>query len=558
MKKKSFVVKCPFGLKIGIFFLDLLLNCASFALLIITALRQNIFVIRFFVMKKNLAIFVLVLVSSLSFAQSKYWIFLKDKPLGAAPSVSSLTLTNRSAQGLCAFDETDLPLNSAYLQQFSAYSIKIISSSRWLNAVSARLDASQLQAIKSWSFVKEIKPIDGHFYVASTRAVKRAMLAPVMTQIQAEVFKDAGLSGKGTTIGVIDAGFYEATKNGALKSVFERKAILNQRDYVNPAHLPQFFSAPESFSDFHGTEVMSAIAGNDQAEGVQYGLATDANFYLARTDHGMREWRGEEDNWIAAMEWMDSLGVRLINTSLGYAKGFSNPVENYEPAQMDGQTSVISKAAQIAVDKKGILLVVSAGNEGDDPNWRIISTPADAQGVLAIGATNQKLWNRIGYSSIGPEFLPYLKPNVSCFSLYGTSLSAPVITGFAACLMQANPKLTNKEICTIIEKSAHLYPYGNNYVGYGVPLASRALALVQKPDASNIQTARQVYAKGTTYSLKLNDGETISVFRKKNATHVLAQEAVRVRDGQLVLKRRSGETHTTIDLKTEVIEVIWE
>ena len=304
---------------------------------------------------------------------------------------------------------------------------------------------------------------------------------------------------------------------------------------------------------------MSAIAGMNYSENKQHGLATDAQFYLARTDHGTREWRGEEDNWVAAMEWMDSLGVRLINTSLGYAKGFSNPIENYEPAQMDGQTSVVSKAAQMAVDKKGILLVVSAGNEGDDPNWRIISTPADARGVLAVGATNQKLWNKIGYSSIGPEFLPYLKPNVSCFSLYGTSLSAPVITGFAACLMQANPKLTNKEISAIIEKSAHLYPYGNNYVGYGVPLASRALALAQNPDAT-FRNTREVRAKGTTYSysLKLNDGETISVFRKKNATHVLAQEAVRVRDGQLLLKRRTGETHTTIDLKTEVIEVIWE
>jgi subtilisin family serine protease len=130
-------------------------------------------------------------------------------------------------------------------------------------------------------------------------------------------------------------------------------------------------------------------------------------------------------------------------------------------------------------DKKGILIIVSAGNEGDDRSWRIISTPADAQGVLAIGATNAKLWNRIGYSSIGPESLPYLKPNVSCFSLYGTSLSAPVITGFAACVMQANPKLTNKQVMELIEKSSHLYPYGNNYVGYGVPQASRAIALLK-------------------------------------------------------------------------------
>ena len=511
-------------------------------------------------MKKNSAVLVLLLVSSLSFAQTKYWIFFKDKPLAASDWISSQTLQNRAQQGLTLRDETDWPLNAAYLQTLQSQNIQIENSSRWLNAVSARLTQPQLNELKTAHFIKEIRPLDGQFYVATTtRPAKRSMLAPVMTQVQAEVFQKAGLSGKGVVIGVIDAGFYEATRNAALKPLFDREAILNKRDYVNPAHFSQFFSASESFSDFHGTEVMTAIAGNDRTEGVQYGLATDAQFYLARTDHGLRECRGEEDNWIAAMEWMDSLGVRLINTSLGYAKGFSNPLENYEPTQMNGQTSAISKAAQIAVDKKGILLVVSAGNEGDDPTWQIISTPADAQGVLAIGATNQKLWNKIGYSSVGPEFLPYLKPNVSCFSLYGTSLSAPVITGFAACLMQANPKLTNKEISSIIEKSAHLYPYGNNYVGYGVPLASRALALVQKSDSVLIRT-REIRVKGPSYALKINElgGDVFSVFHKKNATHVLAQEAVRPREGQLLFKRRSNETHTTIDLKTEVIELIWE
>ncbi|TAH10044.1 MAG: peptidase S8 [Runella slithyformis] len=507
---------------------------------------------------KKISLFVcFVLLSSAVFGQNKYWIYFKDKPTGAAPSVSSQTLKNRAAQGLSAFDESDLPLQLAYLRPFAQHAIQIQNTSRWLNAATAVLDARQLALVKSWSFVKNIQPINGQFYVANVQPVKRAMLAPVMTQVQAEEFKKLGLTGKGITIGVIDAGFYEATNNGALKPLFERNAILDQRDYVNPAHTPQFFSAPESFSDFHGTEVMTAISGNNRTEGVQYGLATDAHFYLARTDHGLREWRGEEDNWIAAMEWMDSLGVRLINTSLGYAKGFSNPAENYEPAQMDGQTSAISKAAQMAVDKKGILLVVSAGNEGDDPNWQIISTPADAQGVLAIGATNQKLWSKIGYSSVGPEFLPYLKPNVSCFSLYGTSLSAPVITGFAACLMQANPALTNREIRAIIEKSAHLYPYGNNYVGYGVPLASRALALIQNPDLV-AQTARQVKVTGTAYNLKLPENETVTVFHKKNVTHVLVQEALRAREGQITIKRRNGETQTTIDLKTEVIELIWE
>jgi subtilisin family serine protease len=247
----------------------------------------------------------------------------------------------------------------------------------------------------------------------------------------------------------------------------------------------------------------------------------------------------------------------LVNTSLGYAKGFTNPEENYQPSQMDGHTSLISRAAQLAADKKGMLIIVSAGNEGDDRSWRIISTPADAEGVIAVGATNSRLWNRIGYSSIGPEKLPYLKPNVSCFSLYGTSLAAPVITGFAACLMQANPKLSNRQIRELIEKSSHLYPYGNNFVGYGVPQASRALALLR--GQSLPATAREVKATGNKIVLTLPTTEPlVSVFRKKDATHVLQQEAVKPTRGQLTLHRQASEHFTTVDLKSEVIEVIWQ
>ncbi|WP_428658844.1 S8 family serine peptidase [Runella sp.] len=492
-------------------------------------------------------------------AQTKYWIFLKDKNGNDAPAVSPQTLQNRFQQGLTSFDETDLPVKKEYLNQLQAVECQPLTVSKWFNAVSARLTPEQLKNVQSLSFVSNVQPINGQFYIAKTQPNRRSAMAPVMTQVQADEFKKAGLNGKGVTIGVIDAGFLEAPSNGLLKHIFDRKAILDKRDYVNPplTYSDKFYTTAETFSDFHGTEVMGAISGTSRTE--SNGLATESQFYLARTDHGTREFRGEEDNWVAAMEWMDSLGVRLINTSLGYAQGFTDPNDNYQINQMDGKTSVISRAAQLAADKKGILVIVSAGNEGDDPSWRIISTPADAQGVLAVGATNQRYWNRIGYSSIGPEFLPYLKPNVSCFSLYGTSLSAPVITGFAACMMQANPTLTNKQLISLIEKSAHLYPYGNNFIGYGVPLASRALALLQNPAESGTMYAHEVKATGTTYTLKLpGAGEMVSLFHKKNSMHVLTQEVVRVRDGQVILQRQEGETHTTVDLKNEVIEVIWE
>ncbi len=474
-------------------------------------------------------------------AQSKYWIIFSNK---------NTKNTNLSI----ASNGIDSPVSKDYLQLLEKQNIRPIQKSKWLNAVSVYLTVSQKAQVAKLSFVKDIVLIDGRFYIAS-QPHQQPQFAPVMSQIEANVFRAAGLTGKGIKIGVVDAGFYEAPAAQQLKHLFEDSAIVAKRDYVNPKHIINFYTDSESFVDFHGSEVLAAIAGADSNS--QQGLATEAQFYLARTDHGGRESRSEEDNWVAAIEWLDSLGVKLVNTSLGYAKGFTNPSENYEPLQMDGHTSLISKVADIAVNQKGMLLIVSAGNEGDDPTWRIISTPADAEGVIAVGATNQKLWNKIGYSSIGPEFLTYNKPNVSCYSLYGTSLSAPVITGFAACLMQSNPKLTNKEIRNIIEKSAHLYPFSNNYVGYGVPLASRAIQLLKNPNEL-LGYSKEIKANNHIFTITLNlKVDVVSVFHKKSKTLVISQEAVRVKKGKLTLERQPNETHTTIDLKNEVIEIIW-
>ncbi len=533
-------------------------------------------------MRKNSLLFLLCLTVATLRAQSvstpKYWILLQDRVGSAAPALSAVALENRQLRHL-PVDETDQPISPNYLSQLRQMSIVPACSSRWLNAVSARLTPEQRESVGQLPFVKAIVALDPHIVITSLTASEKSgpatadpknlrnralgkpaqpQLAPVLSQIQGNAFAQAGLTGRFVSVGVIDAGFFAADSAASLKHIFTRQGVRAVRDYVNPQKTQnQLFRTLETMSDTHGTEVLAAISGLDPRDNVQYGLATDATFYLARTDQGNREFRGEEDNWIAAMEWMDSLGVRLINTSLGYTKGMTDPSENYQPGQMDGHTSLISRAAQMAVEKKGILLIVSAGNEGDDRNWRIISTPADAAGVLAIGATNARLWNRIGYSSIGPEALPYLKPNVSCFSLYGTSLSAPVITGFAACLMQANPKLTNRQLMDVIEQSAHLYPYGNNFVGYGVPQASRALALLRKQTPP--VTSRTVKASGKTFTLPVVDAEPqVSVFRKKDAIHVLQQESLKPSGGKLTLHRADGEKQTTVDLKKEVIEVIWE
>ncbi len=507
---------------------------------------------------RRLLLLAFVFVPLVLSASPKYWIYLKNKDLASSPAVSALTLENRQKLGLVLSDETDLPVKKEYEAALRGQSVNIINRSKWLNAVSANLTSEQAIKVRELDFVADVVMIDPGFYIARTQPTEKAQMAPVMSQVQANAFLKENITAKDVTIGVIDAGFYGADSSLSLSQVFNNKRILGVRDYVKPGRPGDLlFSTAESFSDMHGTEVLAAIAGIDYQDQVQYGMATNAKFYLARTDYSMREYRGEEDNWIAAMEWMDSLGVRLINTSLGYAKGFSDPRENYQPSQMDGKTSAISKAAQIASDKKGIMIIVSAGNEGDDKSWGIVSAPADAKGVLSVGATNGKLWNRIGYSSVGPEFLSYVKPNVSCFSLYGTSLSAPVITGFAACLLQANPHLSNKDLISLIEKSSHLYPYGNNYIGYGVPQASRALALAKAPYLPN--NSKLVTVKGRTCEVDVTSQDSVvAIYRKKSEKDVIAQQVAKVQNGKVSLKRQNNEKFTTIDLRDYVVEVQWD
>ena len=301
------------------------------------------------------------------------------------------------------------------------------------------------------------------------------------------------------------------------------------------------------------------IAGYNSTTRELTGMATGSKFYLARTEDGDREFRGEEDTWIAALEWMDTKGVRLISTSLGYAIKMDDPLDNYTQDQMNGKTARITKAAQIATEEKGIFVVVSAGNEGSNPGWQIISAPADAKGVLSIGATKSGNCERIEYSSIGPENLPYMKPNVSCYSPDGTSFSAPAVAGFVACLMQRAPALDNKKIKEIIEKSSHLYPYGNNYIGYGIPRASRALKLIVNPELTfPTVSLKEVKGKSTILKFDKVKKQEVVLFHKKNETIVTEQVSAVFKKGKLKIQKPANVIRTTVSYMDTVVEIVWK
>ncbi|MBT30372.1 MAG: peptidase S8 [Thalassobius sp.] len=458
---------------------------------------------------------------------------------------------------------SDIPLTEEYLNKMAKNGVEAVNQSKWLNAISAEITDEQKEWLLKQDFVKEVIPIQRRVtalanyngQVEDDERPENASYSTAISQMEAELMKKEGLTGEGIVIGVIDAGYYGLTKNRNLKHLLKDERILGTRDFVDPSR-EDLFNNMVTYSDDHGNTVVEHIAGI-RSKGPQYGFAIDASFYLTRSEKGDTETRAEEDYWISAMEWLDSLGVRIINTSLGYAIGFDDPKQNYKLKEMDGNTAVITKAAQIATEEKGLLLVVSAGNEGNDSNWQIVSAPADAKGVLSVGAVGPT-GLKAGYSSIGPDFLPYLKPNVSCFSLMGTSFSAPVITGFAACLLQRKPEATGEEIKEIIEMSGSLYPNGNNFLGYGVPKASKALKILEGKKLEAAINKRMATGKDE-YTVKASekDIEEAIVFHKRKQHYVTQQELVKGTKGKFKVVKPAGVTESTFVCGDEVLEIIW-
>ncbi len=489
--------------------------------------------------------------------KSRYWVYLSDKDIenyNYADHLSEKAIKNRQVRNIALWQYTDIPISAQYVEALHAIGVSNMLPSKWLNAVAVDLTAEQYHSVMQLPFVQQLIPLQTNWKVCNaSESWKADGIGEAIRQMEAEVFIKRGLSGKGVAIGVIDAGFFRAPDRLQIAHLFEDERVIAMRDFVSPKR-SNTYDKRETSLDGHGAEVLEFIAGKDDA--AQKGLATQATFYLARTDHGTREWRGEEDNWIRAMEWLDSLGVRLVNTSLGYALGFDEPAENYKPEQMDGNTSAIARACKVATQEKGMFLVVSAGNEGADPRWRIVSTPADAKEVISVGSISQYDL-KMSFSSTGPEFLAYLKPNVSCFAPGGTSFAAPVITGFVACLLQYREAIPNDSLFQIIEQSAHLYPMGNNYVGYGVPNAAKALALVEGKILSSTVKELKEPKEEALLSVDANV-EYAVVFHKKNATHVLSQERIPIREGELLLQKRKKEVRTTVVIGVQVYEVFWE
>lgn len=489
-------------------------------------------------MKRHLLTVLLIVLPILGFSQQDAWVYLNDKqnvPAALADPTTILTqkaIDRKNAHGV-TIDERDVPVNENYIAQLKAQTgITVMAKSKWLNAVHVRGSEANINALSGLVFVSSIDFADNSLNTAKQAQQKQQSkfqetftafnYGNAANQIQmfhGDQLHLANYTGTGMTVAVLDAGFPNVNTMTSFKRLRDAGHILGEYNFVN-----RDSDVYTNTTSNHGTMVLSTMAG--YVDNQYVGTAPDADYYLFITEDGPNENPVEESYWVEAAERADSLGVDVINSSLGYGSFYDNTNYNYTPSDFNGLTTYITRGANIAFEK-GLLIVNSVGNEDNAG----VNAPADSQYVLSIGAVDAN-GDYAYFSSVGSNIQPTIKPDVVAQGLAsyvinendvigtanGTSFSSPIMAGGLVCLWQALPDKTNGEIMQLVRESASQYSSPDYKLGYGIPdlqvalntaLASSDVAI----DQDNIKlfpnpTSNRIYIQFPTKESQLD----ISVF----------------------------------------------
>lgn len=401
--------------------------------------------------------------------------------------LSEKAITRRRKRNI-AIDSLDLPISSKYLQGIQNAGGIIVTQSKWLNTVCVIMkEGYSIENIAKLAFVEKCIPVSKEF-VSLSHKNKNLDINTTLNRsisydqsdyskswdnidmVKGQKLHELGYRGQNMDIAIIDAGFMNITSNPSLQNM----KIKGAKSFIYEDKDPYL-------KDYHGVQVVSCMATNKPQ--FYIGTAPEANYWLLRSEDTSSECPIEEDYWVAAVEYADSVGVDIVNTSLGY-KRFDIYEYNHAYEEMNGQTAPPSRAANIAFDK-GIFIVCAAGNES---SW--VGTPSDSPNVLTVGAIDSYK-NIASFSSYGTTVDGRLKPDIVSLGFVslidtegqlaygsGTSYSTPIVCGLVACLWQAYPNLSNKELFDLIIKSSDrsdkpLLPYG-----YGIPNMEKAIDIL--------------------------------------------------------------------------------
>ncbi|MBK8554899.1 MAG: S8 family serine peptidase [Lewinellaceae bacterium] len=452
-------------------------------------------------MRQFLILWVLLILPSGALAQgnpAKWWIQFSDKnhspycTCRPAEFLSARALDRRAKAGI-SIVENDLPVNPGYVQALRNAGAVLHGTSRWLNAASVIADSATIRTIARLPFVDTVVYVGRDIKVKNppNRAMKqRVSLAVAPTEgpnyagyaarqnnlLGVPLLHALGARGDGIWVAVLDGGFTNADTIPLFDSLALQHRMFQGWDFVE--HDAAVF---ESAS--HGTGVLSVMAAN--MPGYFVGTAPAATYFLVKTEDTGGEYPIEECNWISGAEWADSIGADIINASLGYTV-FNDTTLGHRWHELDGRRTIGARGASIAATK-GMIICNSAGNSGDE-DWKKVGVPADAPGIVAVGAVDYNK-QRAVFSSFGPTADGRIKPDLMApgdrvvTAAYsgidlglssGTSLASPMLAGAIASLWSAYPDKTGKEILDAVYASADQITAPNNARGYGLPDMSRA------------------------------------------------------------------------------------
>lgn len=529
------------------------------------------------ILKKTILLAMLALANGV-FAESteKYWVYFIGKCDGKV-ALSENAMEKRLLRNV-SLDITDVPICPDYIASIKSVGAQVIMQSRWFNA--AVVEIENIAILDQFDFIKTVSPVQKYIPTSKEVYLKRneefiplkkgdfsyGAAEQQILQLNGISLHNDGFSGQGMEIAIFDGGFFDVDSHKIFDRLRDENRILDTYDFVDR-------DSNVYGSSYHGTQVLSTIAAWFPDSII--GTAPDASFYLFRTEDVGSETLVEEYYWLQAAEHADSIGVDVINSSLGYTT-FDDSTTNHTYEMLDGNTTLVTRAADMAA-AKGILVVNSAGNSGNGP-WYYIGAPADGDSVMAIGAVDV-IGNIAGFSSRGPSYDGDVKPNVSARGqaaavagynneavtyANGTSFASPIMAGMSACLWQKHPNASNMDIFDAIQRSAHLYDNPDDDYGHGIPdfeVASNILSLsvnetnmfslqlIPNPVASNFK----IYWKEGVIveQVELIDmtGRIVQVWRLNNTSNrVTLQLPMIISRGMYQLKVIAGNQSETIKL----------
>ncbi len=507
----------------------------------------------------------LILTSYTTFAQNQYFVLFKNKansPYSVSRPkefLSDRSIKRRTNQKI-SITERDFPPNPSYLSEISKTGAKVLYKSRWINGALIQTDAATLTKILNLTFVRGL---EGKGDIRNARLNEQGQTINKKDKFGNEGILDNGLSqtqlamlgadkmhtkgfhGEGMLIGVLDSGFLNANKLTFFNDLFNNKRVIGTWDFVN--------NESNVYNDHnHGTNVLSCMAAFENSRIV--GTAYKASYLLLTTEDVASETKREEANWLFGAEMADSVGVDVINTSLGYTE-FDNPIQNYKYTDMNGDRALATRAADWAA-QAGILVVASAGNDGSG-SWKYIGTPADADSIIAVGAVSSSQ-NIASFSSYGPSVDGRVKPELSAQGSNttigntngtvglssGTSFSSPLMAGFAASFWQAFPNLTNMQVREYLIRSANQYTNPDNRVGYGIPNFDKAYELAELE--ALINELKKSGQEVIVFPNPINDGSNTKVWVLKNDAGTNFEYSITDLTGKILWNLSTKESKITL------------